>query len=435
MQLSRLLYLGNAFPPGVSALFPELQPAGHLIETQLVNAVRPWFDVRSVGLASVAVDRLPQPLPGSPGLDHALNLLDHPPALWHRWRSVRRLHHTYRRWQLQGWTPDVIVVCNFSPVYNAFVRRLARRQNRPCLVLYLADSTLLDVPLSWRKRLRYRLKPFKWLDDEMADCYDACVAVSAETETRFATRGLPWLWLPNGIDPARLRDQAAGPETGPIVFGYFGHAGDHTGIPHLLKLFSSTTRQARLKVCCFGKPRFELARRFGQQPNVSFHGPFDPDGCVEFGTGCDVLINPRPKLPGNRNNFPSKVFEYGLAGRAVLSSRLSGADQILGPHAYYFDADHYTASLGEMLDGLASTPRPELRKRGHQLQQHLLAEYRWETQGRRLNSFLRRVLAMRQVEESRTSVPEGGPGDPTATGDQLDPDGEVGLASSRASSS
>lgn len=116
MSSRQLLYLGNAFPPGVSALFPELQPAGHLIETNLVNALRPWFDVRSIGISSVRVEAVPHPRPDSPGLPNALNLLDRKPALFHRWRSLRRLRLAYLQWRGEGWHPEAIVVCNFSPV-------------------------------------------------------------------------------------------------------------------------------------------------------------------------------------------------------------------------------------------------------------------------------------------------------------------------------
>lgn len=428
MLSRRLLYLGNAFPPGVSALFPELQPAGHLIETNLVNALRPRFDVRSIGISSVRVEALPHPRPDSPGLPNGLNLLDRKPALFHRWRSLRRLRLAYRQWRGEGWHPEAIVVCNFSPVYNAFIRQLTRQKDPPLLVLYLADSTLLDVPLSHAKRLRYRLKPFKWLDDEMADQYDACVAVSADTQARFATSGTPWLWLPNGIDPARVRHQSPGTETGPIVFGYFGHAGEHTGIHHLLRLFTATTRQARLKVCCFGKTRTQLAAQFGRYPNVTFHGPFDPEGCVEFGTGCDVLVNPRPIVPGNRNNFPSKVFEYALTGRAVLSSGLSGADRILGSSAYYFDAENYRASLSHMLDALARTPRTELRQRGGDLQRRLLSEYCWETQGSRLTSFLEQCLTLRKSKRPRPALPGFTPGSLVTSDASPAQDGKIGRA-------
>src|SRR5688572_3396993 len=118
-QRQRVLYLGNAFPPGVSALFPELQPAGHLIETNLIRSLDNYYEVRSVGISHVDVSRL-GPFPSaSPGLPNAFNLLDRRPELWNWWRSLWRLRRAYQQWETEGWSPELIVVCNFSPVYNA----------------------------------------------------------------------------------------------------------------------------------------------------------------------------------------------------------------------------------------------------------------------------------------------------------------------------
>src|ERR1043166_6861091 len=119
----RLLYLGYAFPPGVAGLFPEAQPAGHWIETNLVNALRPWFEIRSVGLSWIRVEEVPTGDPSS-GLPNALNLLDKKPELFHRWKSLVRLKRQYLDWIRQGWNPDAILLCNFSPVYNGFIRWL-----------------------------------------------------------------------------------------------------------------------------------------------------------------------------------------------------------------------------------------------------------------------------------------------------------------------
>ena len=385
----RLLYLGLAFPPGVAGLFPELQPAGHLIETSMIQAVRPYLEVRSVGISPVDVEKLRGRLDNSPGLPHCLNLLDRRPELLHRFRSLRRLRQAYLDWQKEGWQPDLVLVCNFtSPVYNAFVRWLKRTGQPPRRVLYLADSPMLGLAVPRLRRLRYRFKPFGWLHDEVAPFYEACVAVSVSSKSYFRERRLPWLWQPSGCDPARARTSRRGHSDGPIAFGFFGGASEYTGLPQLLRVFTAQPRAATLHVCSFGKARFRLQKHYAGHPNMHFHTPRPPDACVELARQWDVLVNPRPILPGNENNFPSKVFEYALSGRAILSTRLSGVEQVLGPDAYYFDETTYDAALDQMLASLSQASRAELNRRGAAVQQHVLQGYSWSTQGQRLARFL-----------------------------------------------
>jgi len=392
MSLPNLLYLGAAFPPGIKPLFPELKAAGHTIETALIHSISRNYNIRSIGFAEVDVDSPRVDRAASPGLDNELNLLDRPPTLLNRLRSVHRLRRAYAAWSREGWKPDVILTCNFYPIYNTFIRRVARQTHRPLLVLYLADSTQLGIRMSTSKRFSYRLKPMVWLDDEMAGLYDACVAVSADTEAWFRSRAKPWLWLPNGIDPARVRDASSSPRRGPVIFGYFGSAGEHAGLPRLLRLFTSSSREASLRVCAFGKARVRLAEEYSGAANVSFHGPFDPEGCVDFGCGCDVLVNPRPIVPGNENNFSSKVFEYALTGRSILSSQLSGVENVLGPDAFYFDASDFERSLSSSLTRIAELERNELSRRGLAIQQRMASEFSWKAQGERLDRFLQSIL-------------------------------------------
>jgi len=391
MTVTRLLYLGLAFPPGVADVFPEAQPAGHLIETCLVNSIRPYADIKSVGISWLHVEEAP---PGgtAPGLPHALNLLECKPELFHRLRSLARLKRAYLDWTSSGWVPDVIMVCNFSPVYNGFVRWLSARANRPRLLLYLADSVGLQSHLSLSKRVRYALKPLRWLDSDMVRYFDACVAVSKDTEGFFRARNYPWLWLPNGCDAARaVRTGGAPPASGPR-FGYFGTMAPHGGIDRLIEVFRGWKSNAELHICGWGKKKEEIAAACAQDSRLRFLGVKTPDECVRFVRDCDVMVNPRPIVPGNENNFSSKVFEYSLGGRAILTSRLSGVDQVLGPEAFYFDARQFEPGLRQALEHVASLPREELHRRGKAIQDRMLAEFSWERQGRRLRDFISAIL-------------------------------------------
>lgn len=386
----KLLYLGFAFPPGVAGHFPEAQPAGHLLETNLVNALRPWFDVRSVGVSWIEVEKVPPGDP-SPGLPHALNLLDKPPELFHRWNSLRRLRRQYTGWTRADWVPDCILMYNFSPVFNGFIRRLRRQSKRPAVVLYLADSTNLQQDYPWLKRMRYRLKPLKWSDREMVRFVDGCVAVSRLTEQFFARLKLPWLWSPVGCDPTRAIRSPVPAAEGPLRFGFFGSIAPYGGLSALLKVFLARQRPSSLHICGYGKGKEEIAGLSARYPQVRLYPPRRPDECLQFARTCDVLVNPRPIAQGNENNLPSKVFEYALSGRAILSSRLSGVDAVLGDQAFYFDENDFEASLDQALEYVERIPRAELNRRGAAVQERVLANFSWAQQAERIARFIQRV--------------------------------------------
>ncbi len=390
MKRPKLLYLGFAFPPGVAARFPERQPAGHLIETCLVESLRPRFEVRSVGIASF--DVRPFTSQGSSvGLPHVLNLLDGPPEVYHRQASLHRLKHQWREWTSAGWKPDAVMICNMSPVYNGFARWLSRQPSPPPLVLYLADSVSLQRRMKWWKRLRYRFKPMAYPDSEMVRHFNACVAVSRSTREFFEARRTPWLWLPNGCDPGRALCPAERVSDEPVSFGYFGTLSGYGGLPALLRLFSDGGLPNPLHICGFGKGKEGVELVCSKHPRARLYPPRSPDECLRFSEICDVMVNPRPLWPGNENNFSSKVFEYALTGRSILSSRLSGVDAVLGEEAYYFDAGDFERSLGAAVREIAGTRRSELHRRGAAIQARMLREYSWSRQGGRLADFLEGV--------------------------------------------
>jgi len=393
MKMKRLLYLGFAFPPRVSGLFPELQPAGQIVETSLVESIRPHFEIRSIGVASVRVEGVALPSNPSPGLPNALNLLDKPPEVFHRYRSLWKLERAYRSWQKTGWQPDAIMVCNLSPIYNGFIRWLTRHARPlPPLILYLADSVTLGRKVPWFKAFRYRFKPLVYPEAAMLPFFRACVGVSVTAEAFFAPRGIPWLWLPNGCDPRRAIKPHPDQIEGPIRFGYFGALAKYAGLPALLKVFTARERAASLHICGYGKAKTKIEAACRMRSGLRFYGPRTPDECLRFALNCDVLVNPRPLWPGNDNNFSSKVFEYALSGRAILTSKVSGIDAVLGEKAYYFDEGDFERSLDRRLEELAAIPRTELRRRGAAIQERLLRHYSWAQQGEKLARFLERVV-------------------------------------------
>lgn len=389
--MKRLLYLGFAFPPGMQARFPGVNPAGHGVESQMVAALRDHFEIKSVGVLPMKMPPLPaNPDPAS-GVAHDLVLLDQKPELWHRLRSLAQLKRQYCRWRALGWLPDAVLVYNLSPIYNNFLRWLKRQPAAPKLVLLLLDSSHLGHKLTALKRLRHRFKPLVIPDSEMINEFDACIGLSQSAEQFFAPRRVPFLWMPGGCAPARAVESrtTSGDTTSPIHFGYFGALAAHAGVMPLVETFLASPLPNTLHICGYGKLADSIAAWAQRDPRLKFHGLLPtPEDCLRLAQSWDVLINPRPASHGNENNFPSKIFEYALCRRAILTTRLGGVDTVLGSEAFYFDPQPFAESLNPQLIALARLPRAELHRRGNALSARITAHYTWPRQAAKMADFI-----------------------------------------------
>lgn len=407
MSLPRLLYLGYAFPPGVAVLHPGANPAGHALETRMIAALRGHFEIRSVGILHVPLP--PQPWAGDPanGINHELLLTEPAPELVSRRVALSRLKRCYLEWRAQGWMPATILVYNLGPVYNTFVRWLHRQNPRPRLVLLLLDSQQLGRRLSWSKRFRYRFKPLVVPDAEMLRWFDACIGLSTETAAYFAPTGTPFLWMPGACDPGRMPPEMDRPvEAAPVCFGYFGALSAYSGVRELAEEFLRSSISATLRICGYGKMNESLQQLAHQDARLQFAGLLKAEACLPFGQSCDVLVNPRPPGFGNQNNFPSKLFDYALCGRAILSSRISGVDHVLGDEAFYYDVARHPASLREALERIARLEPRELRRRGAAIQERVCTRFTWANQAARMAEFIQR-LNHKPETASPAKSPEG----------------------------
>jgi hypothetical protein len=389
----RLLYLGFAFPPGVAALNPGLNPAGHALETQMMAQLREYFDVRSAGVLPLEPPSIVRADPGS-GIAHDIILLEKPPELYHRFRSLACLKGQYRRWLSTGWEPDIVLVYNLSSIYNQFLLWLRRHPKCPKLVLLLLDSPSLGVPVHRWKRFRRRFKPMYTPDCDMIWRFDACIGLSKTTAKYFRPRNVPFLWMPGGCTPERACHSDVLPldhRNGSVRMGYFGALADHAGVRPLVDTLLATKVPASLEICGYGRLSDALNALATENNRFKFRGLMTPADCLRFGLSCDVLVNPRPATHGNENNFSSKLFEYALTGRAILTSNLSGVEDVLGPHAFYFDPHDFNRSLRENLIALGTTKRAELDSRGAAIQQRVVSQFCWARQGERLATFLNQV--------------------------------------------
>jgi len=156
-----------------------------------------------------------------------------------------------------------------------------------------------------------------------------------------------------------------------------------------------------LHVCGHGALAGELKKIAASHPNFQFDGflPRQSD-CLVWAQKVDVLINVRLPRWGLANSAPSKVFEYGIAGKAILSTRTAGMDGVLGDEGIYIETDGFEASLRQKLVEVSAMARPELQRRAAIIRERMIKEFNWDEQSRRIVVFLEEILKARQAGPS-----------------------------------
>jgi len=178
----------------------------------------------------------------------------------------------------------------------------------------------------------------------------------------------------------------------PITFGYFGALAPHSGVLPLVRTFLASALPGPLHVCGHGRLGAEITELARHDSRLRFHGLLPtPEDCLKLARSWDVLVNPRPATHGNENNFPSKIFEYALCGRAILTSRMAGIEEVLGDAAFYFDPAGFEPAMQVALTTVAQVPRSELRLRGTALLERIVEHYSWDQQAARMARFIQAV--------------------------------------------
>lgn len=388
----RILFLSHALPPGVCNRFPAIYSAPHPQQTYMTQALAKLAEVSSVGWLPRQIFGQLEPRDNSVGVEHELLLWDLKPEMWHRWRSWHRLRRFYLEKIKNDGMPEVLLVSNILPVFNHFVRWLRKQPRRPRIVLFLADCGGLGQHDSFSRRLRYHFKPLQMLDNDAVLLYDACIALGIATRQYFEPRGVPWLWMPSAYNFS----YAAPAQTvacGPIRFGYFGGLSKDAATLPMVRAFLNAGIPGSLHICGFGEKAEALKQLAASHSNLHFDGLLQSSECMAWAQKLDVLVNPR--LPLWENSFPSKVFQYGITGKAILSTRIGGVDEVLREHGIYFDAHNLEKELCQKFCEVATMDRAELQNRGAAIRQLVLTEFNWDAQARRMVDFLKGIVPAR----------------------------------------
>lgn len=119
-------------------------------------------------------------------------------------------------------------------------------------------------------------------------------------------------------------------------------------------------------------------------PNVVYGGFVPPEALAPHILAADILINPRPSdADFARSSFPSKLLEYAVAGRPVLTTRIRSIPEVMASCFHYID-DESPAGIASAVEKLAALPFSKRMAFARRSKNIVTSEYSEVAVGRKL---------------------------------------------------
>lgn len=149
--------------------------------------------------------------------------------------------------------------------------------------------------------------------------FDGIISFTKDVEKEIGV-DLPFCSLAIGCQPEQIPEQL--PQlTGHKTAVYAGTLIYYNGILELLEAFQILGTEYQLHIYGYGPLEQEVKRAAQTHENIIFHGRFAPEDTGNILAQYELLINPRLVDPSIENfTFPSKLVDYILTGKSVLSS-------------------------------------------------------------------------------------------------------------------
>ena len=219
--------------------------------------------------------------------------------------------------------------------------------------------------------------------------FDGQITVTRNIADDFAS-AVPALLMEGGVESAELVEgQGARPRGDEAlrICMFSGLLNDINGVELLLEAFAQI-HGPEYRLWIFGRgPLESMVKAAANQDGRINYGGFRPNTeILARQRDATVLINPRPSHRAvTRYTFPSKLHEYMLSGRPVLTTLLPGIPEEY--HPYLFLAHNETP------EGLAASietvcAREDLTGFGERAREFVLREKNWQVQGARVYDFV-----------------------------------------------
>lgn len=169
---------------------------------------------------------------------------------------------------------------------------------------------------------------------------------------------------------------------------YSGALTDYSGVKQLVDAMDFVQSDVTLEIYGGGYLEEYIKQKSLQNKKVVFKGSVDNKTMLEIQRNSYILVNPRPTDdPISQVTFPSKMFEYMMSGRPVLTTRLNGLSEEYLEHLFFIEDESpkgIAAAINEMI-GYGDDKLGSVAKGARSF---IEREKNWKRQGKKIFDFV-----------------------------------------------
>jgi len=171
---------------------------------------------------------------------------------------------------------------------------------------------------------------------------------------------------------------------------YSGALTDYSGVRQLVDAMEYVKSDVVLEIYG-GYLKEYIEQKSLQNGRVVFKGSVDNKSMLEIQRKSYILVKPRPTNdPISQVTFPSKMFEYMMSGRPVLTTRLNGLHEEYREHLFFID-DESPKGIATAIDKMISSGDDKLNVVAIGARSFIEREKNWKNQGKKILDFVSHI--------------------------------------------
>ena len=198
-----------------------------------------------------------------------------------------------------------------------------------------------------------------------------------------------YIIVDGGIEPSEFAAAPAGWDGKEKNLIYTGALVDYSGIMNLIAAMELIEdKSIVLDIYGDGALKPEVEWIAAENPRIRYHGRVSNQEAMQAQQSAWLLVNPRPTESHiAKVTFPSKIFEYLMSGRPVMTTRLNGFSADYDDLLFWVEGDT-PEDLATQINSIGRIASEELTRRARSAREYLLKYKTWEQNAKRIYQFL-----------------------------------------------